>query len=305
MNTGKALDEVPLSEMSLATAPMSTPGESGGSGSKTVWTVLVIATVCVVGATGCLLVLRHLFPPSAAWPQGWYNSFDAGIVKFFNQFAHRWHGFDIAVHDVEEYNLLKAAPIVTLLWVAFFLKGGGTREIQDRQSKVLATVPLAIFGVVLARILAVVLPFRERPFRTVALHFQLPYGIKHGTLYGWSSFPSDHLVLFTALIVGLLMASRLVGSIALVYGFFFILLPRLYLGFHWPTDLLAGAAIGAALANIVRIDAYRNFVWRISTNCWRRWPGLCAAFAFLLSYEIVDLFATPIDLVETILHHHF
>lgn len=304
MNSEKVLDELPLNELSLATAPMSTPGESGRSGSKAAWAVLLIAAACIFVAAAFLLILRHLFPPSSAWPQGWYNSFDGRIVHSFNRFARRSHRFDIAVHDIEEYNLLKAAPIVTLLWVAFFLKGGSAAEIRDRRSKVLGTVPLAIFGVVLARILAVVLPFRERPFRTVALHFQLPYGIKHGTLYGWSSFPSDHLVLFTALIVGLLMASRLVGSIALFYGFFFILLPRLYLGFHWPTDLLAGAAIGAALASIVKIDAYREWIWRISTQSWQRWPGLCAAFAFLLSYEIVDLFATPIDLAKALLQHY-
>jgi undecaprenyl-diphosphatase len=245
-----------------------------------------------------------VFLHAVTWPQGWLNSFDAGIISYVNRFADRWPWLNVAFREMEEHNLLKGGPVVLLFWVAFFPRDGSANEILERRRKLAATIPLAIFGVVLARTLAVVLPYRERPLRTIDLHFKLPHALRPTVLYGWSSFPSDHAVLFVTLAVGLLLASRLLGSLALVYTFVAILFPRIYLGLHWPTDLLAGAAIGTALASIVAIPAYRDFVWRIAMRCWQRSPGIFAAFVFLLSYEIIDLFETPLAIAKAVLKHH-
>ena len=45
---------------------------------------------------------------------------------------------------------------------------------------------------------------------------------------------------------------------ALLYAVVFICVPRAYLGFHYPTDLIAGAAIGIALAWLLTRDAIRS-----------------------------------------------
>lgn len=264
----------------------------------------VILAIFICLATLYLMSSGRLLEPISTWPQGWFNSFDAGIVRYLNRFANRWLWFDVAMRDFDRYTILKGGPIVALFWAAFSLQSGKAEEILVRRRKIVATVPLALFGVVLARVLAVVLPFRERPLRTVALHFQAPHTVASWMLYGWSSFPSDHMVLFGTLAIGLLMASRLAGGIALLYTTFFIAFPRLYLGFHWPTDILAGAAIAAALASIVNIAAYRDFLWRVTAKCWQRWPALSAASVFLLSYEVVNLFAEPIALARAVLKFH-
>jgi undecaprenyl-diphosphatase len=268
------------------------------------WKFLPIAAACIFLAILCLIAFRHLFPHPSAWPQGWFNSFDAGIVTYVNRFANHPLWLGPAVVFLDKHNILKGGPIVLLLWVAFFQRTGSANEILDRRRIIVATVPLAIFGVCLARVLAVVLPFRARPVRTAALHFQIPHGAIPSVLWGWSSFPSDHAVLFVTLAVGLLIASRLLGSIALVYTCVFILLPRVFSGFHWPTDLLAGGAIGVALASMVTIAAFRDFIWRMTNKCWQISPGIFAAFIFLLSYEIIDLFGTPLTLAKDLLQHH-
>lgn len=265
---------------------------------------LLLAGGCILLAGICLIALRHFFAHAAAWPQGWFNPFDARITRYVNGFADRWPRLNAVFRNMEEHNLLKGGPIVLLFWVAFFERGDSANETLERRRKLAATIPLALFGIVLARTLAVVLPFRERPLRTVALQFQIPHALRPTVLYGWSSFPSDHAVLFVTLAVGLLMASRLLGSLALVYTFVAILFPRIYLGLHWPTDLLAGAAIGAALASIVAIVAYRDFVWRIAMKGWQKSPGIFAAFAFLLSYEIIELFEAPLAIAKALLKHH-
>ncbi|MGB8478910.1 MAG: phosphatase PAP2 family protein [Acidobacteriaceae bacterium] len=262
----------------------------------------LIAGICLTFL--CVLTARHLFLHDVAWPQGWFNAFDVDIVRYVNQLGTRWPWLDPVVRVFVDHNLLKDGPIVLLLWIAFFPPTGSAGEILERRRKVAATVSLALFGVVLARILAMVFPFRERPLRTVALHFQTPHMLSPQVLYGWSSFPSDHAVLLVTLAVGLLMVSRVLGAVALVFTLAVNIFLRLYLGLHWPTDLLAGALIGVGLASVAYLTAYRNFVWRLVTRCWQRSPGVSAAFVFVLSYEVIDMFEGPLTLAKALLKHH-
>ena len=111
-------------------------------------------------------------------------------------------------------------------------------------------------------------------------------------------------MLLATLAAGLLTVSRGLGAIALFYTFAVNLFLRVYLGLHWPTDLLMGAVIGAGLASIASNAGYRNFVWRWLMRGWQRSPGISAAFGFVLSYEIVDMFEGPLTLAKALLKHH-
>jgi membrane-associated phospholipid phosphatase len=113
----------------------------------------------------------------------------------------------------------------------------------------------------------------------------------------------DHAILFAALAVGVLFASRRLGVLALTYTALCIIGPRVYLGWHWPTDVLAGALLGAAFAAGAIIPAYREFVWRWAEKAWRFKPGMVAGFVFLLCYEITDLFDAPITILMLLIKH--
>ena len=262
-----------------------------------------VAGTCI-GLVTLILIALRLFFRHAVWSQGWFNPFDAGIVTYINHMGNRWSWLNPVARVFTDHNLLTDGPLVFLLWIAFFPRAGSREEILEKRRKIAATVSLALVGVFIARVLAMVFPFRERPLRTVALHFQSPHILRSAVLYGWSSFPSDHAVLLVTLAVGLLFVSWTLGTIGLVYTFVVNLFLRMYLGLHWPTDLIAGVVIGTGLASLVCVAGYRNFVWRWVMKCWRLSPGLSATFVFALSYEIIDMFEGPLTLAKALLKHH-
>jgi undecaprenyl-diphosphatase len=117
-----------------------------------------------------------------------------------------------------------------------------------------------IVVIIVARCLANLLPFRERPLQTTGLGFRLPHTIDVNTLIHWSSFPSDHAAMFYASATGLLFVERRMGVLALAYVSLVICLPRIYLGLHYPTDIMAGAMIGVGIAAMAEATVGRH--WR-------------------------------------------
>lgn len=230
-----------------------------------------------------------------------HNRVDLALEMQLSRFNNHSPRLDRVIAFFAEHDLLKGGVIVFLAWAAFFEDWRGQAGVPEGRRKLAAVVPLALVGVCVGRLLADLLPMRNRPFRTSLLHFRMVSGLSG--IYGWSAFPSDHAILFTALSVGIFYASRRLGIIALLYSILLIDAPRLFLGIHWPTDVAAGAAMGVAFASIASIAAYREFVWRWVERARKSYPGIFAASMFLLCYEITDLFNTPLTLAHLLLQH--
>lgn len=64
------------------------------------------------------------------------------------------------------------------------------------------------------------------------------------------SFPSDHCMIAGAFAAGLLMLDRRLGAVAVPLALL-LAFSRVYAGVHYPTDVAAGLAIGAAIGSIV------------------------------------------------------
>jgi membrane-associated phospholipid phosphatase len=60
------------------------------------------------------------------------------------------------------------------------------------------------------------------------------------------SFPSDHAVMFAVIITGILSINVWAGLLALAVGLYYSVL-RVGVGFHWPSDVFAGAILGASV----------------------------------------------------------
>lgn len=225
------------------------------------------------------------------------NSFDSSIISFLNEFAHRSVLFDTGVYMLSENYLLKGGVIVALIWWSWFRPTNHRRE--GRQYLLWGLVA-CLLSVIVARSLAHTLPFRERPMRVAALNFQQPYGTSGEELINWSAFPSDHAAVFFALATSIFLAWRAAGIFALCHVLVVICLPRLYLGYHYPTDILGGAFIGIALAALARFPRVRNPMARFARPWLEVSPGSFYACLFILSLEISTLFESTREVIHTI-----
>ncbi|MCU1691030.1 MAG: Undecaprenyl-diphosphatase [Frankiales bacterium] len=69
-----------------------------------------------------------------------------------------------------------------------------------------------------------------------------------------ASFPSDHATMAGAVAAGLLLLDRRLGVIASVAALL-MAFARVYVGVHFPLDVIAGLAVGAAVASLTQLLA--------------------------------------------------
>jgi undecaprenyl-diphosphatase len=213
-----------------------------------------------------------------------FTTLDDRALAWLHRFIGESPNIDKLIAACLNSGLIKFGPIVfAICWLWF--ENGPNQERNHRS--LVGAIFAGTIGIFLGRVLALTLPFRERPAYRVDL--QLLYPFDPG-LRTWSAFPSDHAVMAFALAASLYRVSPRFGIFAFVHAALVICFPRVYFGFHHPSDVIAGALIGVTVAlAVARMPiAEEKSRWVLSFEHQR--PAWFYAIGFVALYEITDMF---------------
>ena len=215
------------------------------------------------------------------------TGFDLAIMEWLNQFSRVSLPLDKAIYVVAESHLLKGGVLLALLWWCWTRRTG---RLIGPDLLSLRTIAGAFVAIAVGRAMQNLLPMRLRPAHDPDLGFTVPYDVNIEALDGWSSFPSDHAVLFFALATALWRSHRAIGGLAFLWALVVIGLPRVYLGLHYPTDILAGGVVGIAImATILAVPVPASLrSWFGDLQSER--PGLVYSLGFLVTFQMATLF---------------
>jgi membrane-associated phospholipid phosphatase len=219
-----------------------------------------------------------------------FEQFDNSIFHFINGFAGQPF-LDSLVNFEEQFFLLKGGLFMGVYcWLWFEYRG---QRGDDQRRTIIAMVLASFTALVIARCFSHILPFRVRPMYA-DVHFHAPSFPIAPNFVDWSSFPSDHAAMFFSLALGVYLLWRPLGILLLLYTAIWICLPRLYLGLHYPTDLVGGAILGSAsvfsLGHLSKTKAFYQWVARPLLNAERKYPSVFYALSFWLLFEMGVMF---------------
>jgi membrane-associated phospholipid phosphatase len=141
-----------------------------------------------------------------------------------------------------------AATLATIAWLWFWREGAGAAgspmSRAESRARVMVFAAAGMAAYVTARLIAFSVN-ADRPFATFLPVHGVPGAFEGLRTFG--SFPSDHAALLGALPVALLYWNRraawLWAGISAL-----LVIARVSVGFHYPSDMIAGAGIGAVFA---------------------------------------------------------
>lgn len=164
-------------------------------------------------------------------------SLDFKLFEKINQFAGQSNLLDQLVLLFSTYGPIMFGLVFVWLW---FSKSGNKYE--NRQIVLLAiTITVIVLG---ANKIIEMIYFRPRPFVTHAVHLLSDKSDLD------PSFPSNHSAGSFALAFALFWKRRKIGTVLLVFAVC-MALSRIFVGVHYPLDVLAGAVIAFLVTYIV------------------------------------------------------
>jgi undecaprenyl-diphosphatase len=167
---------------------------------------------------------------------------DSAIALWLNSFVGRSLQFDSLVHHASVNHFVKSLPPAAAIW---FLWWSPHPDQPRRRAALLAVITACFVAMAIVRLLARMLPYRARPIQEPGLTLRPVADMPLGFLGDLSSMPSDHAGMFLALAVGLFAVSRAAGGVAMLHAMVIAVLPRLYLGLHYASDIAVGGLVGA------------------------------------------------------------
>ncbi|MDD3370214.1 MAG: phosphatase PAP2 family protein [Alphaproteobacteria bacterium] len=221
-----------------------------------------------------------------------FAPFDRPIQVFLTQFTGRFPLFDDAIYLISELSIFKGMALFSLLWLLWFYKSPSesAQDLEKRRESLLVVFIGTLAAAGFAQGLQDLLSVHIRPIAAdLGLNFS-PRLLAVKAFRPVNSFPSDHAVYFCALATGFWKLDKRIGLVVFLWTILGICIPRVYLGVHYPSDIVAGCLLGVAwmlafdkLA-FIHAAARRILVWGKVHQALFYW------FAFLLTANADQLF---------------
>jgi undecaprenyl-diphosphatase len=224
------------------------------------------------------------------------DKFDRALTLALNHLVRRSYLFDAACHAISDYTIFSGLILVAFLWYCWF----SSPDLQSRHRLFSGTIASALAGM-FSRLAQLMFPKRARPFQDVSVHLKLPFTVNQDSLrHVASSFPSDHSALYFALAATIFAVNRKMGYYSLGLA---VLLSavRMYLGFHYLSDTIGGAALGVLCVCVMQNLRVASLTNRVSAICQAPTPAFYAV-AYCVTYTIATMFA-DVRLIASQLAH--
>ncbi len=176
---------------------------------------------------------------------------DYGLFQRINDFAGQSQQLDAVMVDISKYGPLLL--VLPLLYLWFFRGAKGKKAAL-----------LALAGMGLALILAQIITmffFRDRPFVMHEVNLLIDKSPD-------SSFPSDHAIFSFSIAAMVWLQDKKAGWVSLALALL-IGISRVFVGTHYPLDILGGAFLGIGSALVVwnlreKLDPVTTFIISIA-----------------------------------------
>lgn len=224
--------------------------------------------------------------------------FDLPILHAVNGFCGQSWLLDRLISHVA-LDFKWAVPLC-IFWVLWFKAG----EDQLARRRILLIIIMAVLlSLVINRAISVAMPYRVRPMETPNIGYHRPLfeeGFNLADFELWSSFPSDQATYFFAFAAGFWLFSARLGLAMALYSAV-IIMSRVYLGTHFPSDVLIGALLGVAVQLALNRDFARSAVTPVLALEKSR-PALFNALLFFVLLEMGTGFMNVRDIGRSVLH---
>jgi len=208
---------------------------------------------------------------------------DRPLTRLLNGYASRNAIFDTLVCDFANYFTYSGVILMALVYACWF----DTKDAEKRSQILIGTLVSFAAGIV-SRLLQHALSTHPRPFFDPELNFHAPSGLGEQPFNTWNSFPSDHVTVFAGLVIVICLAKPTLAVFTIGFTMLVESL-RVYMGAHYPSDLIGGAALAATMVWIAQ--APRAISLGRQVVGWERTsPSIFYMLAFLFTYQIATLF---------------
>lgn len=209
--------------------------------------------------------------------------FDLPFARHLNGFSNRNLSLDRFAYGFYWYLSLNSVLLMSFIWFCWFRS-----DEPGKRARVLVGTVMALGATVISRILQYTLHTHSRPIYDPALGFVKPSTLEVTKLNTWNSFPSDHTTLLAGLTITLwLVRSPLRVPLVLLMGV--IETSRVYMGAHYPSDLIGGTGLALMVVWATQTEPFiRAGTWAVRFEETHR--PFFYGIAFYFSYQMMTYF---------------